>query len=165
MTHYPGQIPKPQGHTEADSTGGFHIPISTIVTSRPNPTNQQFLGGYNVQNRTEMNTSNQVACSFFTVQTGYCPSSAVTGYTTPDNPLVYTGRLHQHEGYTARLSSPSQISAQSGLQEANRFGHSLATPTPSARVHLEIQQQQYSTCSSAAIGDNRTNGYAIPFTT
>ncbi|XP_076610681.1 uncharacterized protein LOC143335276 [Chaetodon auriga] len=170
MNHCPGQIPKPQGHTEADSTGDFRIPISTIVTTRPDPLSSN-LGGYNQQNRTEMNTSNQVACSFFTVQTGYCPPGAVTGYTTPNNPLVYTGRLHQNEGYTTRLSYPSQFSAQNGLQEANRFGHSLVTPMPSAQAHLEMQQQlitqpqQYSTWSSAAIGDNRTNAYAVPLTT
>lgn len=162
----PGQIPQPQGHAETDSTEDQRLPINAIITPRPDPANQQFMGGENRQNPAEVNGGHQFAHSFSEVaaanssdtlaasgqycqynqmasvtngqNSSYLSAEAVAGYTTPDNPPVYNGSSYQRTGgYTPIVFYPSQIYPE---QEVNRFGR-LATPTPPGHLSLEMQQQ------------------------
>ncbi|XP_045914088.1 uncharacterized protein LOC123976198 isoform X3 [Micropterus dolomieu] len=138
------------------SNGVCQLPINTIVTARPDPTKQQFVGGFNGQDHNQIsygfstaaaaNASDTVAASggygqyrqmayFANGHSDYL-SEAVADYITPNKPPVYTGSLHQHEGYTTGGLYPSQIYPG---QEANHFGHT-ATPTQ-GWVRLGMQQQ------------------------
>ncbi|XP_040909511.1 uncharacterized protein LOC121192035 isoform X2 [Toxotes jaculatrix] len=160
-SHNTTQISQPQGKTETDTTSVFQLPINPSVSTRSDPTNQQFMGSYKLQDHTEVNRGIQVTHSFFPVETpnsghilagGYdqysrvatspVSSEAVLGYTTPDNPPIYT--LSLHKGYTAGMFYPNQIyperdAIQVSLQS---YGHSLATPRPPGSVSLKIQLQQ-----------------------
>ncbi|XP_051246992.1 uncharacterized protein LOC127358160 isoform X3 [Dicentrarchus labrax] len=149
--HNSGQIP--QGNTDTDSPGGGQLPIDSIITARPELPNQQFMGGYNAQDHTEVNRGHQVTHSLPTVATaspsdslaalgGYGQYSQMAYVTNGDVPgylsseaVGYTTQDNLSERYTKRVFYTSQIYPE----QVNRFGH-LATPMPPG--WLEIQQQQ-----------------------
>lgn len=191
--HAPGQIPQLQDLAETDGTGNCQLPINAIITTKPDPANKQFMGGFNGQNHAEVNGGNQLAHSFSTVpaanysgnltssgQYGLCnqmayvtngqisrylPDEAVTHYTTP----VYSESSYRLGGYIPRVFYPTQIYPE---REASHFGH-LATPTIPGCLSLEMQQQQLmqqhsSKFTGAAGSGNVTNEAAyqgaVPFT-
>ncbi|XP_051246988.1 uncharacterized protein LOC127358158 isoform X2 [Dicentrarchus labrax] len=150
--HNSGQIP--QGNTDTDSPGGGQLPIDSIITARPELPNQQFMGGYNAQDHTEVNRGHQVAHSLPTVATaspsdslaalgGYGQYSQMAYVTNGDVPgylsseaVGYTTQDNLSESYTKRVFYTSQIYPE----QVNRFGH-LATSMSSGWPEIQQQQQ------------------------
>ncbi|XP_042292107.1 uncharacterized protein LOC121913511 [Thunnus maccoyii] len=138
--HNSGQMPQPRGNTY--STEVCQFPIKTITTVMPDPTNQQFMGGYNKQDHTEVHRGAQPASggyghfSYMAYVTnghsGFPSSEAAAGYTTLDTPSVYSGSLHQSKNYPEQEGNGFSLPS---------FGHSLATPVPPGWMSLEMQKQ------------------------
>lgn len=151
-SHNPGQIPQPHADSEADSSGVDQLPISTIVTER---LTQRFMGHYTEQPHTEVNSSHQGSfptisgdnpTDFLVPSTGYeshsqmpyvasshpgyAPPQAVLGYTTGENPQVYTGALNPSEGYSAAAIYPGNFYPQLAISHSSLqlFGQSAVTP-------------------------------------
>lgn len=164
-----GQVSQPEGNTETYNTGVCQMPISSIITVRPDPIRKELLGDYERQNHTEVNRVIEVPHSVSTVSTanpsdtvaasggcgqysqmtyvrtglsGSLSSEAVVGYVTPSNPPVYTESLYHSEGYTTGGLNASQIHPGQQAICLQSFGHSLATPLPMGWVNLEMHQQQ-----------------------
>ncbi|XP_068584788.1 uncharacterized protein [Cebidichthys violaceus] len=161
----PGHILHPPDNTENDSPGAHQLPINAIVTDRSN----QFIGGNNEEDLTEVNRGNLVTHSFSSAaeispshtsgrygqynqmayvtngQSGYFSSEAVGSCTTPGNPPVHTGSSFHCEGYpTGGLYFPSQIhpEQETTQQSLQSFENSLATQPLPEWVMLGMQQQQ-----------------------
>ncbi|XP_034400918.1 uncharacterized protein LOC117738883 isoform X2 [Cyclopterus lumpus] len=165
-----GHIPQPQDYSENHRTGAHQLPINSIVTVRSNQPKQQFIGGNNEEDLTELNRGSLVTHSLSSVaeicstdvlggygqynqmvyvtnrQSGYFSTDAVGSYTTPGNPPVQTGSSFQCEGYpTGGLYFPNQIhpDQETTHQSLQSFkGNSLETQPPTEWVRMGMQQQQ-----------------------
>ncbi|KAM7373139.1 hypothetical protein PAMP_008018 [Pampus punctatissimus] len=147
-TNYnPGQIPQPQGNTDTDNTVGCQLPIKTITTDKPDPTNQRFMGDYNEQDHTEVNRGTLPASGDYghlsnmayvtDGHSGRLSSEAAVVHKMPDTPLVYPRNLYQSGGYPTSGLYPEQKGNGFSLPS---FGQSLATPMPPGWLSLEMQQ-------------------------
>ncbi|XP_054873851.1 uncharacterized protein LOC111578356 isoform X3 [Amphiprion ocellaris] len=155
------QILQPQGDTKTNMPGVSLLPINTIITDRPTATKHKFMGSYKVENHFKMNTGQQVGLSPFQStnpsdtmaategysrpsHSVYLPSQPVSGYTTPNNPVVHTGSLYQHHEYPRMPFYPSNLHPEQWVDpySLQTFGNSLATPMPTGWGSLEMQLPQ-----------------------
>lgn len=176
-----GLTPQPQGNTETHNAGVSQMPISSIITIRPNLVKKQFVGDYTEQDHNKVNTVIMISPSVSTVNTtslnntvaatgydqysqiayvgtglsGYCSSQAVVHNTRP--PPVSTESLYHSAGYTRGFFFPSQIYPEQEGICLQSFRHNVTIPSACVNLQMHHQQQQCSswTGTTLATGDGK----------